>query len=230
MFELNKEIDITVVSNIGDEKRNAIIVDNFYKNPDEVREYALTSPRTSKKDNPELQSGLPGWRVFVDNKKVVENLRPIFERIRKLKFWRNPLKEDAWEHHWTTTGFLCNIMNAETRAIGGGIPHQDAAVDTNYGVVIYLNKPEECSGGTRLYSYCGQQSQTCANSQMSDLYTELSMQQWLKDHGTDKWNVELEFEMVYNRMIMYEADLLHAQWYAEDAFTNCDRIAQVLFL
>ena len=27
-------------------------------------------------------------------------------------------------------------MNAETRAIGGGIPHQDAAVDTNYGVVI----------------------------------------------------------------------------------------------
>jgi hypothetical protein len=56
------------------------------------------------------------------------------------------------------------------------------------------------------------------------------MQQWLKDHGTDKWNVELEFEMVYNRMIMYEADLLHAQWYAEDAFTNCDRIAQVLFL
>ena len=55
-------------------------------------------------------------------------------------------------------------MNAETRAIGGGIPHQDAAVDTNYGVVIYLNKPEECSGGTRLYSYCGQQSQTCANS------------------------------------------------------------------
>ena len=47
-------------------------------------------------------------------------------------------------------------------------------------------------------------SQTCANSQMSDLYNELSMQQWLRDHGTDKWNVELEFEMVYNRMIMHE--------------------------
>ena len=44
MFELNKEFDITVVSDIGEEKRNALIIDNFYKNPDEVRQYCLDSP------------------------------------------------------------------------------------------------------------------------------------------------------------------------------------------
>ena len=46
----------------------------------------------------------------------------------------------------------------------------------------------------------------------------------------DGWEVELEFEMVYNRCILYEADQLHAQWYSEDAFTTKDRIAQVLFI
>jgi len=31
MFEVNEKLDITVVSDIGNEKRCALIIDNFYK-------------------------------------------------------------------------------------------------------------------------------------------------------------------------------------------------------
>ena len=37
MFELNDKVDITLVSEIGAENRNALIIDNFYKDPDSVR-------------------------------------------------------------------------------------------------------------------------------------------------------------------------------------------------
>ena len=43
-------------------------------------------------------------------------------------------------------------------------------------------------------------------------------------------NVEHSFEMVYNRMVLYEADVLHGQNAELGHFTNFDRINQVLFM
>ena len=60
MFEIN-DPEITLVSKIGNENRNALIIDNFYKNHDEVREYALSSKRYSHQDNPDL------WESLVTN-------------------------------------------------------------------------------------------------------------------------------------------------------------------
>ena len=42
MFEVNEKLDITVVSDIGNEKRCALIIDNFYKDPDSIRDYIET--------------------------------------------------------------------------------------------------------------------------------------------------------------------------------------------
>lgn len=236
MFELNKEFDITVVSDIGEEKRNALIIDGFYKNPDEVRQYCIDSPN---RDDPDLIAGLPGWRVYEEDSRVKENLKPLFDQLKQHPIWKSPINEELWESNWNKSGFMCNIMNAKTMDVGGGIPHQDS-FDIHFGSVIYLNKGDECQGGTRLYSYFGKQSfprpdmitEDCVamGHEFNQITKNRWLRQWVDEDPESPWKVELEFEMVYNRCILYEADLLHSQWYSEGMFTDHDRMAQVLFM
>ena len=50
MFEVNPECEITAIVDIGPDDRSAVVIDNFYKNPDEVRQLALKLER--RKDIP----------------------------------------------------------------------------------------------------------------------------------------------------------------------------------
>ena len=45
IFELNPDLEVTIVRNIGAENRNAIVIDNLYKDPDLVRDLALRMKR-----------------------------------------------------------------------------------------------------------------------------------------------------------------------------------------
>ena len=37
MFELSDQLEVIAITDVGPEKRNCMLIDNFYKNPDEVR-------------------------------------------------------------------------------------------------------------------------------------------------------------------------------------------------
>lgn len=228
MFELSKEVDLTVVSDIGPEGRCALIIDNFYQDPDAVREATFDLEMRNDSD---LLAGLPGWRVYAEDFRVKQNLKPLFDNLKKQPIWKNKIDDQVWDSNWDKTNFLCNVMNSETRDVGGGIPHTDS-FDVHLGAVIYLNKPEECNGGTRLYSLDGRQSASSVDDRdaFRHLYNEYLKKKWEEDCNHPDWKVEFEFEMVYNRCIVYEADLLHSQWYDESAFTEHFRIAQVLFM
>ena len=54
---------------------------------------------------------------------------------------------------------------------------------------------------------------------VQNLYNEYLKKRWENDEG-EGWKLELEFEVVYNRCVLYEADLIHAHWYDEDALPN----------
>ena len=42
MFELNPELEITAITDIGSDDRSAMVIDNFYENPDEVNKTIST--------------------------------------------------------------------------------------------------------------------------------------------------------------------------------------------
>tara|TARA_B100001250_G_scaffold253326_1_gene217835 strand:- start:4782 stop:5498 length:717 start_codon:yes stop_codon:yes gene_type:complete len=238
MFELNKEHDITVVTEIGPENRSALIVDNFYQNPEEVRKYAIGSTKHSKASDPQLMSGLPGHRVWEEDKRIRQNLKPFFDGIRNHKdLWRSPknIRPGSWENSWDRAAFVCNVMRANHRDPGGGIPHIDS-FNVQFGVVIYLNTPEECQGGTKIYANEGIVNM-CIQGMDDDTnqVNELASNRWKKDYWTldcpnSSWKTEVPFDMKWNRCIIYEADNLHGIWHDEGMFTDHDRIAQVLFL
>ncbi len=261
MFELNTdEHEITLISNIGEEKRNALIIDNFYKNPDEVRQLALDSHQWTKDENPGLIVGLPGKRVHEIKPELSKNLEPFFYELTKEPLWRFEFNPVWWDRLWQDCSFVVNITRdmtyCESNPQGGLVPHQDS-FDTHFGCVIYLNTPEECQGGTRIYSYDGVQSFSVPGNLNQELSRKMfndklssaiggnlfdpretsrrEFNEWVRDYVNGNipdspWKTEAEFEMKYNRCILYESDNLHSQWADKGMFNDHDRLAQVLFM
>ena len=56
--------------------RKIFVIDNFYKNPDEVRDFALSCKVKYDKD---VLGGALGGRVFEDNPEMIKNLKPVYE-------------------------------------------------------------------------------------------------------------------------------------------------------
>tara|TARA_A100001035_G_scaffold202018_1_gene162275 strand:- start:213 stop:926 length:714 start_codon:yes stop_codon:yes gene_type:complete len=237
MFELSKELDIKVASDIGPNKKNAVVIDNFYANPDEVRNLCLQSKQITSEDNPGLIGNLPGNRVFIETEEVSKNLKNLFLMIcSDFYLWQRPFNVTAFNSKWDGMGFMCNVINDSTllNNPSGITPHQDSypgehiALDTQFGSVIYLNTPEECTGGTNIYSFDGRTTlpygsdieQQCGKS-FDDINSGLKKY---------PWKVEHEFEMIYNRCILYEADILHGQNVDLGMFVEYDRINQTLFM
>lgn len=259
MFELNENVEVTVKT-VGPQNRKIIIADNFYKNPDEVRELGLILE--GKKD-PSLISALPGLRKFQQSSEIRKNLKPFFDKYcLDDTIWNKSTDEDMYEYHWSQVGFMCNVLNYDgvVKNTWRSLPHQDSYEGTkfvsgnavslsssedepvfpHFGVVIYMNTPDECAGGTNLYSYEGKMTLPYNVIQYIDLPVEFSsevtsedkiypfIRNWL--YAGKEWKVEYEAEMKYNRCIFYEADTLHTHNIPYGTFTNHDRINQVFFL
>ena len=75
MFELNPELEITAIRDIGPDDRSALVIDNFYENPDEVRDLAIKLPRVN--DLPFVNHH-SGTRAAYQTSEVRKNLEHIF--------------------------------------------------------------------------------------------------------------------------------------------------------
>jgi len=238
MFEINENARLRI-KHVND--RRIIIIDDFYKNPDEIRNLALNS-----RERNAVKNNLPGTRLFVKTDEVKENLKSVFDKYCLSGMWSRHIDPYTYEMQWDDCGFMCNIMNDASilRDPWFSIPHQDAYPYSNdflqFGVVIYLNKPEECAGGTNFYSYKGKMSVPYNIFKYMDkpegFDEEIKSQEdvypyirrWL--YGDREWKVEYEAKMRYNRCIFYEADILHSQNMEIGMFDSHDRINQIFFL
>lgn len=250
MFDPNEEFELLVLTNIGPDKRSAVVIDHFYKNPDEVRELALSYPQVTAKDNPELIGGLPGNRVYIPTNEITNQLKNIFYQLcSELPIWKYKFNENIFNRVWKVknNGFVCNVINDQTLLQNprGIIPHQDyyrkenpISEEVRFGCVIYLNSIEECKGGTNLYSYQSQMSLPISNTY--ELYYSENEKELPKtllyekiksnlDQSSD-WKVEKHFPMRYNRCVLYEADVLHGAIFDLGMFKDYSRINQVLFM
>lgn len=263
MFELNENVEVSIKT-VGPQNKKIIIADNFYKNPNEVRNLALNL--NAVKD-PALTHNLPGSRIFQQNPEIRKNLKTFFDTYcLDDSMWSRNIDEEMYESQWNNVGFMCNVLNYDSvvENTWKSIPHQDFYEDNipvdernraflvgseneviedypQFGVVIYLNTPDECAGGTNLYSYNGEMTLPCNVLEyiVDDLPEDFrildkkeqvypTIMRWL--NSDMQWKVEYEAKMVYNRCIFYESSTLHSQNIQPGMFTNHDRVNQVFFL
>jgi len=310
MFEINGDADIQVIKDI--KGRSAVIIDDFYKNPDELRELALSLEYT---DDGTAVAGLPGSRAFFETPELKEKLYDTYLTLcTNSNIWDNPnyhytgFPAEVFIENWDHLGFNINRLNDASllNKPMGVVPHQDRWKDYvpgdestryHFGSVIYLNTPDECAGGTDLFSYKGSMSMPAneyplwkqrliidwnlspdlgysliddevgltrsehilrsarEKSRLAGDGTELQKQDdenWTKPAGTgwlacktaeekfkylqekikgnDPYTVEFRAEMKYNRMFLYQGDVLHGINVDFGMFTDYHRLNQIFFM
>ncbi len=183
----------------GDNVRtNLIITDDFYSNPDEVREFALNQEF-------DIQNNFPGKRTktFL-NESTKEGIQKILEPFAG--------KILNWNEVNGLTGSFQYTTSLERSWI-----HVD-----NYNTwagVCYLTPDAPVSSGTGLFKHK-------ASNTMYNLNRELDGE----TQDMTKWELVDRIGNLYNRLILYRADIYHTSLdYFGNSLEN-GRLFQVFFL
>ena len=157
-----------------------VIKDDFYDNPDEIRQLAL------QKTYEEPPAGTP--RLAVTAVCSEAESRNMFDRLAS--YLPNPAGNRIVGANIL---FRYTLADAQKKVFC----HVDGC--SNAGIV-YLTKPEHCDGGTTIYRH-RETGDEIYNKQNRHLYDF---------RNPEQWEVIEEIEMAYNRLVMYPGQLFHA--------------------
>lgn len=201
MFELNPNL-IVKVNKILD--KQIFEIENFYLNPDRVRQFAISSKKYTKEDNEDLLAYCVGRRVCEDTLDLGYNLKEVFSNLCNHPDWHIEFNENHHEYCWSGMRFIVNVTNNQEILDNRMdiIAHVDG-IERKWACVIYLNTPEECEGGTGFYSYV---------------------------QKFDQIKLEYCSKMKYNKAVLYDANMIHGAIMEKYMFKKCDRLVQVMFM
>ena len=197
-------------------RRNIIVLDDFYSNPDEVRQIALNSPYPE----PEDSYTYPGKNSYHNH--YPESLHQKFESILNRKL--TPSQPNGYFR-----------LSLETDA-----NRQDVHVDPSweFGAVCYLNPPEQVidEGGTSFWMHNKTKMETCPQTDEGAKYYGYSSAKeawWTTVYGEgldrSKWSRYLLSTMKYNRIVIFRTNLWHSHNYNFGTNLHNGRIVQLFF-
>lgn len=226
VFAINPDLEASVHV-IGPEEIRIVVLENFYKNPDLVRDLALTIPPT---ENSKILAGSPGTRVFGHYN--FSNMYPIFHHIFRNVYGdiTNDITDEEIKTSISTTPFCVNI--SQSNKMPPVVPHIDDENRMLFAGALYLNTPEECSGGTSFYMLKGKQKVT--NKEIGNWLLETNNGNFHTHYLTDSekdWDLLSVAEMKYNRLVIYPGNVLHTAYVKPEMFTEDKyRLVQMFFM
>ena len=157
------------------------VFENFYNNPDEVRNHALSLEMS-------VQGNYPGSRTESLEKNQRENLKNFFEKHiirRPITYWPS---EYNTAYQYTTA--------QDTTWI-----HHD---DTTWAGVLYLTPNAPVESGTGIYRH--KESGICLWDRFNDKTDYNSHED---SYDLSKWDCILSIGNVYNRLVVYQGAYYH---------------------
>jgi hypothetical protein len=215
-FAVNEELNARVEV-MGWQEFPIVYIDNFYKNPDKVRNLALRCPPTN---NPRICGGVPGTRV--DMNMNLDHMHEVWKSIADNVYGLKMGEVNTFDQACLQVPFSVNVTQSKDRV---RLPHIDYPFGSDgrgWAGLIYLNKNKECQGGTAFYNYKGNQVDPSQDGIWDEDFVSDSVGPWELIHLA---------EMKYNRMIFYPDSVLHGA-YDKPGFFEGDnyRLVQVFFL
>ena len=249
LFELNPDMKIKTI--MLEDTFPIVIIDNFYKNPDPIRDLCFNTPISLTTQH--FDTGFTGRRgnlmFFNDNKTYYKDITKIILDGLKLKsFIQTELANDR--------EFLFNVYDENentTNASRVCLPHSDTGIAAG---ICYLNKEEEGElMGTGFYKHKESGISGIPNSELQlDWYCTQNGydQKWYYEH-VNKWRPVIwnpedftssvvkgnkDWEMIgqstgsYNQQIFYVGVMLHSALIDYDKLkkSSYKRLNQMLFL
>lgn len=170
-----------------------IVIDDFYDDPDNIRDMALSSEYFEDKKSLGYKFGNAPWPGKMS--KTVYAPSWIDAKISKI------LNKNIRQLRQIDTGAF-RISQEGTKS--ANMLHADAADDSYYAGVLYLTKNREDTPGTIFYK----QKSTGSDKALSQAHLD----QIVKDNDfnkLDKWTVHTVSNIVYNRFLLYPASKFH---------------------
>lgn len=196
--------------------KNIIVIDNFYKDPWAVRDYALTKAKYLSADqlNPDFAGTESLKGIYSDD--VIKKLEVAIGQSIEV----NP------------KNFAFGVF-AKTFARDG--TKKEVHVDaSDWTALLYLSRPEDCQGGTVFFENKKLGWNEIPNEDILHSCGYGSRENFvngdLKDWGKDfsKWHISARVGMKFNRLVLFRAGtLFHA---AEGYFGNTDENCRLLQL
>lgn len=170
-----------------------IIIDDFYDDPDSIRDIALSCEYFEDKKSLGYKFGNAPWPGKMSKKTHAPSWVDV--KISKL------LNKNIRQLRQIDTGAF-RISKEGTQS--SNMLHADSAESTYYAGVVYLNKNKEDTPGTIFYKQKSTNSDRAIN--------QAHLDQIVKDdefNQLDKWTIHTVSNIVYNRFLLYPANKFH---------------------
>ena len=231
VFKVNEDFEIeveTIGTTPTGQDIKIVIVDNFYKYPEKVRDLALMiPPTTNKRVLSNLPSGEDSGRINAFY--LQDQLGPVYDNIIKAVYPEIHFQfpEGHVENSFKQATFIVNVMTSEN--LPPRVPHIDFPDMRVLASLIFLNTPEECKGGTAFYSFGGELVGRSEPTTI-DVEGKIKPDHFVVDDCGDFKLVKL-VEMKWNRMIIYSQCLFHSAYIKPGMYTDGNyRLNQVFFI
>lgn len=184
---------------------NFIIIDNFYNNADEVREYALAQEFVT-------EGNYPGYRTGPENDEQHEYIREYFEQNvigRPITYWPKEYN----------TAYQITTEESKTWI------HHD---ETMWAAVLYLTPNAPADSGTGIFRH--KETGIYEWDRVKDSPSDFNHSDFLGDDSMDKWECVNFSGNVYNRLVLYKGSLYHRSMvpgFGTDKYTG--RLFQTFF-
>jgi hypothetical protein len=231
-FLLNKVFEVNTglaARRLPVEAVPGVLIDDLLKHPEQAYEIASAAPAANWKH-------VQGGRNFIDYYDC--RLRfPILPPNGMVAAAREAIGAawgiQTWPQHPSID--VNWFMQIKPRRADNAVPHHDLTEDVKraFTCIVYLNKAEECSGGTAFFRFRE------TNSLVPDpAYLRALERGAVNETGEDYWmptpNPYWEkigaIDMVPGRMMIFPAEYFHAAWHPRDSFYDYPRLTLVFWM
>ncbi len=236
VFEVNFKSRVQVIE-VGHEKHPVVMVDDFYKNPQGVRNFFLDSPVPIWKEGSRSRN----FKDYYDCRQSIDlpfGAGSLLEVLRETTHDVFGLKVDFPPKAVSNFFQLIKSQPKDTTAF----PHTDAsperALHIPVNALVYLNTNKEARGGTALYRHkkTGRESIPMGKVSYSRFHDEHIQAPGAGKTGETFWCYYKKFwepfhliPMKFNRLIIFPSQVFHGAWHEPTWFKEYPRIVQVFF-
>lgn len=196
------------------------VVENFYDNPDAIRKFALAQKYEFLEDRKDAKYVYPGSRT----KDIYDIDAKLHEKICKKLVSVFHIHEHDLMRWAISTSF-----QSVTEEYGQGVIHTDT--NTIFAGVLYLTPNAPLNSGTTLYkksaSFDAKKYQAALEKSEDDFRAGKKI---LSTDYHSMFDEVVKVNNVYNTLIIYEGDTLHAANQFFGKVLKDSRLAQVFFI
>ena len=199
------------------------VLDNFYENPDLVRQFALSLDYSPSDDG-----RWPGKRSLPLHEVNQSFFTTFCNKIFRL-FYNSDFRDI---HYQVTTQFqsISNYSENAASELNSGWIHSDNAI---FSGVVYLNPNPQKNTGTNIYTKIDENNTPLKQSEKFKLYLgeepvdESEYASQLLDNNSI-FEETISIKNVYNRMILFESEVFHG---VQSLYSSSEpRLTQTFFV